>query len=295
MIEVVQHLVNSIPVGSEYALVALGLTLMFGVLGTPNIAHGGVYMLGAFTAYGVTSLLHLPFIVAAIAGTIVGAIVGMAVQFVAFERLKKANNLTLMVSALAMLTVLTQIALLAFGTESVRILSPLPESLRLGAVAIPAFTLVLIGIIAVVTVGLILLVKRTAFGRGMRAMAENRDAALLMGVSSTRITYGTFAIGSAIGGLAGSLLGTALPVNAEMGIDTVLKAFVVVVVAGIGSIGGAIIVGMSMGALETLAAAYIGGEFRDIVAFVVLVVFLVARPEGLVRRKGMLSSRAVQG
>ncbi|MCW2743216.1 MAG: inner-rane translocator [Blastococcus sp.] len=295
MSEAVQHLINSLPVGSEYALVALGLTLMFGVLGTPNIAHGGVYMFGAFTAYGVTNLLDLPFVLAVGAGAVVGAAVGLLVQFVAFERLTNSSELTVMVSALAALTILAQVALLAFGTESLRVEAPLAGSARLGGVVIPEFTLVLVGITLLITWGLVVLVRRSSFGRGMRAMAENRPAALLMGVSARGITYGTFAIGSAIGGLAGALLATEVPVNSEMGLDTVLKAFVVVVVGGIGSIPAAVVIGFALGALETLAAAYIGGEYRDIVAFVILVVFLVARPQGLARNGGGLGARAVQG
>lgn len=295
MLEVVQHALNSLPVGSEYALVALGLTLMFGVLGIPNIAHGGVYMFGAFTAYAVTSSMGLPFAAGVVSGTVAGAVIGLVVQVVAFERLKGANSLTLMVSALAALTILTQFALLSFGTESRRIPVPVEVRWEVGPVIVPVFNVLLAAVTIAVGLGLILMVKRTAFGRGMRAMAENPEAALLMGVSKTRVMYGTFAIGSAIGGFAGSVLGTALPVNAEMGLDTVLKAFVVIVVGGIGSVGGALVVGLLLGLVETLAAAYAGGEYRDIVAFVILVVFLVARPEGLVRARGMANSRAVPG
>ena len=293
--ELVQHLVNSLPVGCEYVLIALGLTLMFGVLGTPNIAHGGVYMFGAFTAYWVVVKLEVPMVAGVVVAAVVGTLVGLFVQLVCFEKLRHAAELTLLVSALAGLTILTQVGLLVFGTESVRLPRMSTGSLAVGSVRIPEYTLLLVGISLAITLGLVILVRRTAFGRGMRALAENRDAALLMGISERGITYGTFAMGSAIGGLAGALLGGTVPINSEMGLDTVLKAFVVVVVGGIGSIPGAVVVGFCLSAVETLAAAYVGGEYRDIVAFVVLVLFLLVRPQGLAHRDGLLAPKAVRG
>ncbi|GMG85392.1 branched-chain amino acid ABC transporter permease [Paralimibaculum aggregatum] len=278
-----QQLANGLALGSTYALVAMGLTLIFGVLLIPNFAHGELYMLGGFLTYaGVTA--GLDFWLAAVLATVLVMGLGVLVDRITFKPLEQASGLSLMISALAMSIVLQQIATITWGTEPRTIPNPVPGILRTPFASLTYHKLLIIAVMVLGAVGLWAILNRTRLGLSIRAVSQNRDAALLMGIEMWKVRAATFAIGAAFGALAGALLGAAFPIYPTMGVIPVLKALVVLVLGGIGSIPGAILGGLLLGVAEVLIAGYISSELQDIGAFVILVAMLLVRPQGLFGR-----------
>lgn len=274
-----QQLVNGLALGSTYALVALGLTLIFGVLLIPNFAHGEFYMVGAFLTYALV-MAGLNFWLAMILGAAAVIALGCLIDAVAFRPLRSAPPLSLMISALAASIILQQTANLIWTSEARTIPTPVTGVLRT-----PFFILTWMQVIVmaslVASVAVVwLILNRSRLGLAIRATAQNYEAALLMGVSMTHVRFATFAIGAALGAIAGALLGATFPIYPTMGVNPVLKAFVVLVLGGIGSLRGAVAGGLFLGVVEVMVAGYISSELQDIGAFTLLVLVLLARPQG---------------
>lgn len=281
----IQQILNGVVVGSGYVLVALGLTLIFGVLGLPNLAHGETYMGGAFVTYTLVSVVGWNYWVAIPVGMAAGAAIGIIVYEVAFRPLEKAAEVTLFISALAVATILGQLAVLIFGTGSRVIGTPVEGIVRLGGVTVTKFSIVILALVLVATVLLWMILHRTWFGRSMRALSQNRMAAELMGVNVRVVAYGTFALGSAVAALAGGVLGGIFPIFPTMGLEPVMKAFIVIVLGGVGSIPGVVVGGLLLGIVESLGAGYLSSDYRDPIAFGILVFVLALWPTGLARGK----------
>jgi len=277
-----QQLINGLALGSTYALVALGLTLIFGVLLIPNFAHGELYMLGAFITY-VFVAVGLNFWLAMLAAVSLVVGLGVVIDRLVFRAIDM-SALSLMIAALATSMVLQQLATLIWGTEPRTIPAPLTGVLRFTHFAITQLQLVVMGSVAAAFTVLWLVLNRSRLGLAIRATAQNRDAARLMGISMSQVRWATFAMGAALGALAGALLGATFPIYPTMGINPVLKAFVVLVLGGIGSLWGAISGGLVLGIAEVLVAGYISSELQDIGAFAILVLVLLLRPQGLFGR-----------
>ncbi|SEQ23617.1 amino acid/amide ABC transporter membrane protein 1, HAAT family [Faunimonas pinastri] len=288
MIELLpQQLVNGLALGSSYALIALGLTLVFGVLQIPNFPHGELYMLGAsFTyvlvGYGVNFWLAVPI---ASLGVV---LVGILLDQVGYRRIDRGGNLSLMIAALAMSTVLQQVATLLWGAEPHTTRTPFTGILRTPYFSIGIYQIVIFAAALLCWLFVWLVLHRSRLGLAIRAMAQNRTAALLMGIELTWVRIATFAIGALIGGIAGSLLGAAFPIYPTMGLNPVLKAFVILVIGGVGNLWGAIVGGFLLGILEILVAGYISSQLQDIGTFAILVVVLIIRPNGLFGRAEVL-------
>jgi branched-chain amino acid transport system permease protein len=297
-----QQLINGLTLGSIYALVALGYTMVYGILGLINFAHGEVVMIGALTALAVVKALAasgLPGPVVVLIGLLVAALVCMALGFtierIAYRPLRNAPRLAPLITAIGVSIVLQQMAMLIWGRNyhSVPALLPSGGHEVLGA-SITDLQLIIVAVAGLTMAGLTLLVNRTRLGRAMRATAENPAIAGLMGVDANRIIALTFVIGSALAALAGVLVSANYGIaHYNMGFILGLKAFTAAVLGGIGNLAGAMVGGVLLGVIEALGAGYIGdltggvlgSHYQDVFAFFVLIVVLIFRPSGLMGEK----------
>lgn len=275
-----QQLVNGLALGSNYALVALGLTLVFGVLLTPNFAHGEFFMLGAFLTYSGTAV-GLNFWLAMLLAVLVMMAVGAATDRLVFKPLNQSSGLSLMIGALAASIVLTQVATLIWGSEPRTIVEPMSGVVRTGAFSVTYLQLTIMCALGVCWLMVWLVLNHTRLGLAIRAVSQHRDAALLMGIGMTQVRLATFAMSAGMGAVAGALLGATFPIYPTMGTNPVLKAFVVLVIGGIGSLAGAVVGGVVLGVSEVMVAGYVSSELQDIGAFLILVAVLLLRPQGL--------------
>jgi len=286
-----QQLLNGIAWGGIYALVALGYTMVYGVLRLINFAHGEVYMVGAMTGYYVAHALSLGrepsllgLVVVLLASMAVCALLGATIERVAYRPLRNAPRLAPLITAIGVSLLLQNAGQLVFGADP-KFFPPLLQSrevLRIGALAVSNIQLTVVATALVLMAGLELVVMRTRFGRAMRAVSVDAPAAALMGVNVDRVIAGTFMLGSALAAAAGILVGLANPkIDPLMGLLPGLKAFVAAVLGGIGSVPGAMVGGLLLGVVETLVSAYLSSTYRDAIAFVILIAILLSRPTGL--------------
>jgi len=281
-----QQIINGLAQGSIYALIGIGFALIFGVLGLVHFAHGEVYMLGAFFGYVLITAFHLDIIPALIIAIIGSSLVGILVEATAFRTLRKAPDVAPMVCTLGLSVVLQNVAMLVWGSDTKSIPDIFNSSVVpfLGAqVSTAQIFIFLVSLVLMVAVQFLL--YRSKMGRAIRATAQNKDAAALMGVNINRVISATFAIGSGLGGAAGVLVG--IYYNAfypTMGFMAGLKAFTATVLGGLTSVPGAVLGGLILGVTENLGAAYISSGYRDLIAFVILILVLLIKPSGLFGR-----------
>ncbi len=294
-----EQLVNGVVMGGVYALIALGYTLIYGVLQFLNLAHGELYMMGAFfgfftmTALGGPSASAVPVVimigimfVVAMGG---GALLGVAVERFAYRPLRKSSRLAPLISALGVSLFLQNAALLLFGAR-VRLYDTgqfidLRSGISIGSIRIdPTEMMVVIGALLLMA-GLWLMVHRTRLGRAMRAVAVDQDAAVMNGIDVDRTVVWTFAIASGLAGAAGVMSGLLLyPVDQYMGVFAGLKGFSAAVLGGIGSIPGAMLGGFLLGITEALVTGYLNPTYADFIAFLILILVLLIRPRGILGR-----------
>ncbi|GAB3459425.1 branched-chain amino acid ABC transporter permease [Massilia terrae] len=296
----VQQILNGLVLGSMYALIALGYTMVYGVLNLINFAHGDVLMIGAMVGLSILKLLgvyapglpgYAQLAIAIIGAIPVCALVNVIIERVAYRRLRNAPRLAPLITAIGVSILLQTIAMMIWGRSPL----PFPQLLSsepiviAGAMISPTQVLLLV-LAACAMVGLVLLVERTRLGRAMRAVAENPRVAGLMGVDSNRVIVATFAIGAALAAVAGVMWGANYAsIQFAMGTVPGMKAFSAAVLGGIGNIYGAMIGGIVLGIIESLGAGYIGdftggflgSNYQDIFAFVVLILVLTIRPSGI--------------
>jgi len=302
-----QQLVNGLTLGSIYALVALGYTMVYGILGLINFAHGEVVMIGALVALAVMKLLAasglppaLIFLIALLVAAVACMALGFSIERIAYRPLRNAPRLAPLITAIGVSIVLQQLAMMIWGRSYHSIPQLLPaESHEIFGAQITEVQIIILLVAATTMVALMLLVNRTKLGRAMRATAESPSIAGLMGVDANRIIAMTFMIGSALGALAGVLVSANYGIaHYNMGFMLGLKAFTAAVLGGIGNLGGAMVGGVLLGVIEALGAGYIGdltggvlgSHYQDVFAFFVLIVVLVFRPSGLMGEK--VSERA---
>ena len=279
---------NGLVLGSSYALVALGLLLVFGVLDIPNFAHGELFMVGALSTAGLASMHDFPFVLAALTSVLIILVVAFLIDRVAFRPLKDAPHTAVLIASLAASQLLIQGASLVWGTKPFAMANPLPGVLSLGDVRVSYVRLLLIGVVLLGVVAVAWLVKSTSFGRQMRALAQNGDAALLVGINVPRVRVGAFLLGCVLAGAAGALLAGTQVVSPSIGFQPTLIAFFILIVAGAGSIWGVVAGAFVVGIIETFAAAYIGSHLRLTVVFAAVFVFLMVRPEGALAKGKVL-------
>ncbi len=278
-----QQLVNGLMLGASYALVAIGYTLIFGVLNLLYFAQGEVFMVGAFVG--------LYLVVAAganIYGAIIGAMIicgalGAVAFFVAVRPVSKDRPLAPLISTIGLTIILQNLAVYIFGGQQMAFPETIEQKLyRLGPVTVSSAQLFILGVAVTLMVLLWLFIERTMMGRAIRATAENHETAALLGVDVNRVVLITFIIGSAIAGVAGVLDGIKNSnISPFMGLGAAVKELIVMLLGGLGNVPGAMVAGLMLGMIEILSAAYIGTTERDFFSFLILILILLWRPTGL--------------
>ena len=287
MIQFIGALISGLNLGSIYALIALGYTMVYGIAKMLNFAHGDIIMVGAYSVIVSAVTLKLPPVVAILIAVVVCAALGVTIEFLAYRPLRQSPPLAVLITAIGVSYLLQNLALLIFGPEqkSTPALFDLP-SLTLGGVTVDGITLLTLGVTAAIMVGLTLFINLTRMGKAMRAVSEDRDAAELMGISVNKTITITFAIGSALAAVASVFFGaTYTYIKPTTGSMPGIKAFTAAVFGGIGSIPGAMLGGILLGLIEQLSKVYISTLWSDAVVFGVLVLVLVFKPAGLLGKR----------
>ena len=283
------YLINGISLGSVYAIIALGYTMVYGIAKMLNFAHGDVIMIGSYVVFTAVSTMGMNPMLAIILSVVFCTVLGMVIERVAYKPLRTATPLAVLITAIGVSYFLQNIALLIFGASpksftSVVTLPPL--KLADGAAIISGETIVTIILCVVIMASLMLFIKMSKSGQAMLAVSEDRGAATLMGVNVNKTIAMTFAIGSALAAIAGVLLCSAYPtLTPYTGSMPGIKAFVAAVFGGIGSVPGAFIGGILLGIIENLAKAYISSQMADAIVFGVLIVVLLVKPTGILGKK----------
>jgi len=282
--ELLQQLINGLALGSVYALIAIGYTMVYGIIKLINFAHGDIYMLGAYLGYFAVSTLHMSFIPALLTAMIGCAIIGMTVEKIAYKPLRNSARIVLLITAIAVSLIIEHgMATVLVGPNP----RPFPafftqHNFMIGSLQIGNFQLINLSVAIILVLILQFIVYKTKTGKAMRATSFDMEAAQLMGININNIISVTFAIGSSLAGAAGVLVGMMYPrIDPYMGIMPGLKAFVAAVLGGIGVLPGAMLGGLLMGVAETLTKAFISTRLSDAIAFSILIIILIFRPAGL--------------
>jgi branched-chain amino acid transport system permease protein len=285
MDQLLQHLLNGVLLGSTYALLGIGLTLVFGLMNVVNFAHGEFYTLGAYATFAALVGARVPFFVAialAIAG---GAAAGAVADRVLLRPLRAESIDTTMLLMIGLWIAMQNAELLVWGGVAKSVPTPFPTApLVLGPVSVAPLRVFVFAVAAALIAGAHLLLSRTRLGRAMRATFQDRETAALMGVRIERVHTITFAFGAGLAAAAGALLGPVFLLYPSMGDLASLKAFSVVILGGLGNFAGAALGGLVLGIAEELGAGYVSSGYRDAVGFAMIVLMLLVRPAGLFAR-----------
>lgn len=284
MIEFFQQIINGLHVGSIYALIALGYTMVYGIVKLINFAHGDILMMGAYFGMFSMTILKLPFGVAIIISMLICAVIGMIIDKIAYKPLRNAPRISALITALGVSLFLENLFRVLFGAAPRRMpeVGFLKGSIEILGLRISYVTILTIGLTIICMFGLQFIVKKTKIGKAMRAVSEDKHAARLMGINVDKVISITFAIGSALGALGGVLYSVAYyRVEPLMGIMPGLKAFVAAVLGGIGIIPGAMLGGFLMGLIESLTKGYISSSWSNAIVFGILIVVLIVKPAGI--------------
>ena len=286
MDQFLQHCLNALMLGSTYALLGIGLTLIFGIMKVVNFTHGELYAFGAYMMYALVMLAGVNFLVALPLAIALGVLLGAALELVLLRRLRGADIDTTMLVMIGAWIALQNAEQLAWTGVAKSINTPFPAApLVIGSVSV-AWNRVFVLVVALVLIGVsYLVINRTKLGRAMRATFQDRDTAALMGVQIGSIHTVTFALGSGLAAAAGALLGPVFVAYPSMGDLAATKAFAIVILGGLGSIAGATIGGFILALVEELGAGYVSSGYRDAMGFLLIIVILLFRPTGLFARK----------
>jgi branched-chain amino acid transport system permease protein len=285
MAELLQHLINTLILGSTYALLGIGLTLIFGIMRVVNFAHGELYSFGAYILYLVAVLLGVNFFVALFASVIAGCLLGALIEIVLLRPMRGADIDTTMLIMIGAMIVMQNGEQFVWGGVAKSVATPFPDlPLVIGPFSVSWLRLfVLFAALFLIALSY-LLINRTKLGKAMRATFQDRDAAALMGVNIEFINMATFAVGSSLAAAAGALLGPVYVISPQMGNLASLKAFAIVILGGLGSIVGATIGGFLLALVEELGAGYISSGYRDAMGFLIIIAVLLFKPTGLFAR-----------
>lgn len=282
--ELIQQLINGLAQGSVYALIAIGYTMVYGIIKLINFAHADIYMMGAFIGYFFVSKLHMSFVPALLIAMIGCAILGMTIEKIAYKPLRNSPRIVLLITAMAMSLILEHgMATVVVGPNP----RPFPELFKIhifhmGAVQISNVQVINLLVAIILVLILQFIIYKTKTGKAMRATSFDMEAAQIMGININNIVSITFAIGSALAGAAGVLVGMMYPrIDPYMGIMPGLKAFVAAVLGGIGVLPGAMAGGILIGLCETLTKAFISTKLSDAIVFSILIIILIFKPAGL--------------
>lgn len=283
------YLINGISLGSIYAIIALGYTMVYGIAKMLNFAHGDIIMVGAYTLSVAIATLKFPPALAIIVSMAVCSLLGITVEKIAYKPLRNASPLTVLITAIGVSYFLQSLALLIFGSNQRKVESVITmQPIKIGGIELTGESAVTIGVTVIIMICLTLFINKTKTGRAMLAVSEDKGAAQLMGVNVNKTISVTFAIGSALAAVAGVLFTSSYGfVGPYTGALPGIKAFVAAVLGGIGSIPGAMLGGFLLGIIESLSKAYISTQLSDAIVFGVLIVVLLVKPTGLLGKKRM--------
>ncbi len=284
-----QYLINGISIGGIYAIIALGYTMVYGIAKMLNFAHGDIIMVGAYTSFCVTAYLGLGSFAGLLLAILVCTALGILIERIAYKPLRGAPSLAVLITAIGVSYFLQNAAQLIWGTAPknfTSIVSFPPLRLFDGQLVITGEVIVTVAAAAVTMIAMTLFTEKTRMGKAMRAVAEDREAAQLMGIHVNQTISVTFAIGSALAAVAGVLFCSSIPtLQPTIGSMPGIRAFTAAVFGGIGSIPGAMLGGIVLGIIETFSKAYLDTQFSDAIVFMVLIVVLLVRPAGLLGRQ----------
>jgi len=280
-----QQILNGLAIGSVYTLVALGLTVVFGILGIAHFAHGSLAMFGGYLTFIFSTSMGLSFFASIAMAMPVGAVMGMLIERLAYRPVRDAPHINAFIIALGLTMMLEGGNLLLFGADQVIIQTPYQQVFDFGGIFVAQLRMVVIvtavTLVAVVT----LLLLKTKTGKSVRAVAQNRHAAVLMGVNVNFVSSVVFAISSALGVAAGALIGALLALAPGVGESFAVKGFAVLILGGLGSLPGAILGGLVLGVSESLAAGFLSSAYKDVISFLIMILVLLVMPQGLMGKK----------
>ncbi len=283
MVNILQQVLNGISLGSIYALIALGYTMVYGILKFINFAHGDIYMVGAFIGYFALGTLNLPFALGLILAMLGAALLGIVVERFAYRPLRFAPRISLLITAIGVSFLLENLMVLLVGASP----KSFPQSIPLkvydiGGLILTNRQVIILATSIVLMIVLQFIVMRTRIGKAMRAVSEDREMALMLGINIDNVIAFTFVLGSVLAAAGGVLVGLYFnKIEPYMGVMPGLKAFVAAVLGGIGIIPGAMLGGFILGIAEVLVSAFISSTVRDAVSFIILIIILLVRPSGL--------------
>lgn len=285
MEQFLQQVINGISLGSIYALIALGYTMVYGIIKLINFAHSDVYMIGAYVGYFCMTFLHISLLPSLLISMAVCMLLGMTIEKIAYKPLRNSSRITALITAIGV-SLFLQYGLMFFVKADVRTYPEMSglivKTFKIGDIIISMQQVLIVGITVILMIALQFIVKKTKTGKAMRAVSLDSDAAELMGINVNNTVSFTFALGSALAGAAGILVGIYYnSINPLMGTLPGLKAFIAAVFGGIGIIPGAMIGGYFIGIVEVFVSGYGNSMYRDAVVFAILILILIVKPSGL--------------
>jgi branched-chain amino acid transport system permease protein len=297
MQDLLQHFINGLSLGSIYALIALGYTMVYGILQLINFAHSDVYMMGAFAAYYTAKLTGrtespgiMTLVILLLVSMIACSVLGLAIERFAYRPLRKAPKLNILITAIGVSLFLEYFGQVVFGADPKVFPNVIEDSVMADIIGVQLKSLD-VAVIAVTVISMLalnFLIFKTKMGKAMRAVSSNMNVASLMGVNTDKIIMFTFIVGSSLAGIGSVLVGMKYPkIEPLMGMLIGLKAFVAAVLGGIGSIGGAVLGGLIMGLSEEMVVGYLSSTYRDALAFGILIVILIFKPSGLLGKNSV--------
>lgn len=280
---ILQQIINGISLGSIYALIALGYTMVYGILRLINFAHGDIYMLGAFIGFFALGSWNMPFAIGLIIAMLLTAIIGILVEKLAYKPLRNAPRISLLITAIGVSFLLENIMVLLVGATPRAFPQKISTEVYLiGNIIVTNKQIIILSVSIFLMLFLQFVVNKTKIGRAMRAVSQDKEMAQMLGVNIDNVISFTFALGSALAAAGGVLVGMYFnKIEPYMGVMPGLKAFVAAVLGGIGIIPGAMLGGFIMGIAEVLVSAFISSTIRDAIAFIILIVILLVKPTGI--------------
>lgn len=280
------QLINGVVLGSVYALLSLGLTMIFGIMGIVNFAQGELYMLGAYVGFYLVMVLKVPFMLALVIAMAVMAVFGFLLERFPFRPMIGKRDESMILVTVGISILLMNGAILLFGADPRRVETPYSEMfVDLGILSISVQRILVFGLTAVLIILLTWFIQKTRMGKAMRACQQDFRAARIVGINTTRVAQTTCMIGAALAAAGGVMVAPMFLVSPVMGLKVIAKAFVVVILGGLGNVPGAIVGGFVIGIAENLTAGFISSDLRDIIPFSILILILLCKPEGIFGQK----------
>jgi branched-chain amino acid transport system permease protein len=284
--EILQQLINGLIIGATYGLMAVGLTMIFGMMDVINFAHGELYMLGGVFAFYFVTYLGLNYYLGLIIAILLVMIVGVIFDQLVLRRLRGEPVLITILVTIGLSIFLQSVVVLFWGSSPQTITSPFSsEPIKIGAVILTQTKIFMAAMACAVIIGLHFMIQKTTLGRMMRAAFQDKEAAAIVGIDINLVYAVNFGLGAGLAGLAGTLLGTLFIVYPNMGLIAVVKAFLIVIMGGMGNFLGAIIGGVLLGVVESLAAGFISSGYKDLFGLLIVMILLIFRPYGLFGKK----------